>query len=302
MSQIPMVKEKYLRRQAVMWLMASGVAMALGAIIWLTGTSTTTIAQEKSDTDRRADVSDLTLPKSITELNELQDAVAAISDSTLIRDLRSYPPEFKDKAYFQMIGKRYAIQLMDVAENQVIVDYLNSRSDRRDFAYFRYTDGNKKARYILTYGQFDNASQAQARLKAMTFDLPNSIIPQIKKVAEFVAVVDRYEVGEEVIDLANSQPRQIRLQATNDEIAAAPAILEEEELARLNREKRLEQERRAVATDTDIQNDINRLVMQSQRQPMPPDLPMAPTAYPESLPSAQLKQQSVPKQEIQPQE
>ena len=275
MSHDSAMSEKYYRRQAMYWLMAAAVVAALWLIIWLTSTAPSIIKAKQAD---EVQSSDLALPATISDLNELKNEVKPMDNSVLVRDLRSYPPEFKDKIYFNGISGSYAIQLMDVAENEVIVDYLNGRSDRDQFAYFRYTDGNDKQRYVLTYGKFASSAEAEASLAQVNFGLPSSITPKIAKISEFLSIIDSYELGQDVVDLASSQPRRVRLQATRTEIPVRPATKADEELARASQER---------AVQTQISEQVQPVApaetapADHPRQPAPSDLPMAPTARPE---------------------
>lgn len=289
MSHDSAMSEKYYRRQAMYWLMAAAVVAALWLIIWLTSAAPSIIKAKQAD---EVQSSDLALPATISDLNELKNEVKPMDNSVLVRDLRSYPPEFKDKIYFNGISGSYAIQLMDVAENEVIVDYLNGRSDRDQFAYFRYTDGNDKQRYVLTYGKFASSAEAEASLAQVNFGLPSSITPKIAKVSEFLSIIDSYELGQDVVDLASSQPRRVRLQATRTEIPVRPATNADEELARASQER---------AVQTQISEQVQPVApaetapADHPRQPAPSDLPMAPTARPEPAAEAPKAEPTQPK-------
>lgn len=281
MSHDLAMSEKYYRRQAMYWLMAAAVVAALWLIIWLTSAAPSIIKAKQAD---EVQSSDLALPATISDLNELKNEVKPMDNSVLVRDLRSYPPEFKDKIYFNGISGSYAIQLMDVAENEVIVDYLNGRSDRDQFAYFRYTDDNDKQRYVLTYGKFASSAEAEAGLAQVNFGLPSSITPKTAKVSEFLSVIDSYELGQNVVDLASSQPRRVRLQATRTEIPVRAATKADEELARASQERAVqtqisEQVQPVAPAETAPADHPRQPAQPSQAAPI--DLPMAPTARPE---------------------
>lgn len=295
MSHDLAMSEKYYRRQAMYWLMAAAVVAALWLIIWLTSAAPSIIKAKQAD---EVQSSDLALPATISDLNELKNEVKPMDNSVLVRDLRSYPPEFKDKIYFNGISGSYAIQLMDVAENEVIVDYLNGRSDRDQFAYFRYTDDNDKQRYVLTYGKFASSAEAEAGLAQVNFGLPSSITPKTAKVSEFLSVIDSYELGQNVVDLASSQPRRVRLQATRTEIPVRAATKADEELARASQERavqtQISEQVQPVAPAETAPADHPRQPAQPS-QAAPSDLPMAPTARPE--PSAPKPAAEAPKAE-----
>lgn len=295
MSHDSAMSEKYYRRQAMYWLMAAAVAAALWLIIWLTSAAPSIIKAKQAD---EVQSSDLALPATISDLNELKNEVKPMDNSVLVRDLRSYPPEFKDKTYFNGISGSYAIQLMDVTENEVIVDYLNGRSDRDQFAYFRYTDGNDKQRYVLTYGKFASSAEAEASLAQVNFGLPSSITPKIAKVSEFLSIIDSYELGQDVVDLASSQPRRVRLQATRTEIPVRPATKADEELARASQERavqtQISEQVQPVAPAETAPADHSRQPAQPS-QAAPSDLPMAPTARPEPAAEAPKAEPTQPK-------
>ncbi len=295
MSHDSAMSEKYYRRQAMYWLMAAAVVAALWLIIWLTSAAPSIIKAKQAD---EVQSSDLALPATISDLNELKNEVKPMDNSVLVRDLRSYPPEFKDKTYFNGISGSYAIQLMDVTENEVIVDYLNGRSDRDQFAYFRYTDGNDKQRYVLTYGKFASSAEAEASLAQVNFGLPSSITPKIAKVSEFLSIIDSYELGQDVVDLASSQPRRVRLQATRTEIPVRPATNADEELARASQERavqtQISEQVQPVAPAETTPADHSRQPAQPS-QAAPSDLPMAPTARPEPAAEAPKAEPTQPK-------
>ncbi len=295
MSHDLAMSEKYYRRQAMYWLMAAAVVAALWLIIWLTSAAPSIIKAKQAD---EVQSSDLALPATISDLNELKNEVKPMDNSVLVRDLRSYPPEFKDKIYFNGISGSYAIQLMDVAENEVIVDYLNGRSDRDQFAYFRYTDGNDKQRYVLTYGKFASSAEAEAGLAQVNFGLPSSVAPKTAKVSEFLSVIDSYELGQNVVDLASSQPRRVRLQATRTEIPVRAATKADEELARASQERavqtQISEQVQPVAPAETAPADNPRQPAQPS-QAAPSDLPMAPTARPEPAAEAPKAEPTQPK-------
>ena len=68
--------------------------------------------------------------------------------------------------------------------------------------------------------------------------------------------MDNYELGQDVVDLADFQPRRVRLQATRTEIPVKAATPADEELARLSRERALQtqisQQTESVRQPTDL--------------------------------------------------
>lgn len=221
MATTAAMKEKYLRHQAFVWLVAAGAIFVLWFVLWLiSGVSTDAQHGPKTQEETQSE----SLPKRIEFLGELDSVVSPLEFSTLVRDLRTYPAEFKDKGYFD--AKSFAVQVMDVSKNEIIVNYLNSRpKDREQFAYFRYLDENENPRYVLTYGKFATADQAAAASRSVDFALPSSVMPHIVSMADYQKIIDTYERGT-VQDFSGKQARQIILQPTRFEIPVQPAMPE----------------------------------------------------------------------------
>lgn len=228
MSQNQAMSSQYFRRQSKLWLIGAGVIAAAWLLVWLTSTAPT-IIKKPAQAD---EVVQAALPKRIDHLRDLEKEVKPIDFSTLIRDMRTYPAEFRDKIFFENVANKYTVQLMDVAENQVIVDYLDSQENRDKYAYFRYLDANKKPHYILTFGQFASMDEANAALKTQDFGLPSSLAPKAVKAGDYLTIIDNYMRADSISDMASTQPRRINLQATRSEIPVQAATRADQDLAR----------------------------------------------------------------------
>ncbi len=260
------MKERYFRRQALYWLALAGAMLAAWFILWLASSAPKII---KDTTDEQAAEVAADLPTRIDALGELDKEVPPIDFSTLVMDLRTYPAEFKDRNYFN--GKNYAIELMDVSQNEIIVNYLDSRpNDRNKFAYFRYLDSNQNPRYILTYGKFDSMEAARAANQAMDFDLPGSVVPNAVSMSGYLDIIDDYERGEVVRDLSSRQPRQVKLRATRNEIPVQAATQADEELANKSREQvseKVQQIQTSIDEPVTIVTDVKPPKENAQNEP-----------------------------------
>lgn len=287
------VKEKYFRRQALYWLVLAGAILLAWVILWL-ASSAPKIIQDKAAEEKSAEQTEL--PTSIKSLGELNKEVAPIDFATLVRDLRTYPAEFKDKNYFS--AKSFTIEIMNVAQNEIIVNYLNSRpNDREKFAYFRYLDENENPRYILTYGKFDSMELARTTAQTMNFDLPSSVMPTATAMADYLKIIDDYERGQAVRDLSSRQPRQVKLQATRAEIPVQAATPADEVLAKQS-QAQLEEKAEQIQSSAE---DTARVITAKPNEPSEkkegeakenhktkaePETPAAPPAKVEQAPEA----------------
>lgn len=219
MSQDPLMNVKYFRRQSVLWLIAAAVVAVVWLLVWLTTSAPSIITKQKPEDQIQGQSA---LPERIEKFSELDQVVKPLDFSALIRDMRTYPAEFKDKIFFENFGKQYTVELLDITDNQVIVDYLNSRDDRKKFAYFRYLDHDKKPRYILTYGKFKTESEAQDAMRSVQFDLPQTIKPKTVLASDYLSIIENYMRAETIHD-PSSRQRGIRLQPTSVEIPVQAA-------------------------------------------------------------------------------
>lgn len=212
-------KVSYLRWQTKVWIAFVVIFGIVWLVLWFQSEdpATPVLLKEKA---KQAQV--VKMPTKIDKLTELFAEVAPVKFETITRDLRSYPPEFKDKKYFEQNSKKWAVEVMKVAEHKVILDYLDTRPDRDKFAYFRYTDGSGNTRYVLTYGMLSSFQEAMGATKMVDFRLPNHIRVVPEEFRRYAAMIDDYERVGAVVEGGKNQPREIRLSPTQYEIPVAP--------------------------------------------------------------------------------
>lgn len=206
------------RSRTLKWFFMAVVFALIWVIVWLISEP-----PKAMQTTKNADITsqDLPLPKSIDSLAQFSKEVPVVDiSSTVVRDMRNYPAEFKDKRFFEKHAKRWTVQVMDVAQNDIITGYLKGRQDRDKFAYFRYHNSNNELRYILTYGIMGSSQEALGAIKTVDFGLPKSVTPVTERMERYLDMIDKYERTEEIVDSAPNAPRKIKLQATRNEIPA----------------------------------------------------------------------------------
>ena len=215
-----LVASKSYRRQALIWLMMALLLGVLTALVWMFSQTSAIGAQIENApiSTPQATVDELKQPLSIESLHELDTDVQPIDFEATVRDLRNYPVEFKDKRYLSANKGKWTVQVMNVAENEVIVSYLEGREDREKFAYFRYLDEDKQLRYMLTYGIMSSPQEAVGAAKLIDFGLPADVRVLPEEINRYVNIIDNYERPEAITDLGNKRARSVNLQRTQREI------------------------------------------------------------------------------------
>lgn len=206
-----------LKRLAKFWLIITGVLGLIWLIIWM-----------GADDGQQADlplkeapktVKDLTLPKTIDSFDDFEGEMPKISFDAIKRDLRNYPGEFKDKSFFEKNKNKWAVEVMDVSEHQIITDYLERRKDREKFAYFRYIDNKNKERYVLIYELFSNRQMAVGATKLVDFGLPNGARTLAVSLEDYISKIDNYTREE---SLEEELP-PVNLKETTKEVKPQPS-------------------------------------------------------------------------------
>ena len=211
---------KAYRRYALIWLLMTLLLGVVTALVWMFAKTPAAHAQIENEpiTANASAASDIVQPTKIDSLHELDADVQPIDFSAMVRDLRDYPDEFKDKSFLIANKGKWTVQVMNVAENDVIVDYLLGREDRSKFAYFRYRDDNDQLRYMLTYGIMSSAQEANGAAKLTDFGLPSNVRVIPEEFNRYVNIIDSYELAAPVIDLDAKRNRKVNLQPTRREL------------------------------------------------------------------------------------
>ncbi|MDN6275430.1 hypothetical protein [Psychrobacter sp.] len=208
------------RRQALIWLMVTLLLGVVTALVWMFSQTPAMGAKiENAPISAPEELSDeLEQPLKIESLNELDTDVQPLSFEATIRDLRNYPAEFKDKRYLLANKGKWTVQVMNVAENDVIVSYLEGRDDREKFSYFRYLDDEDQARYMLTYGLMSSPQEAIGAAKLIDFKLPADVRVLPEEINRYIGIIDNYERSEPLKDLSTQRSRSVNLQPTESEV------------------------------------------------------------------------------------
>lgn len=219
------------RSKARVWLLASLIMTLLAIVAWVFSASASAIEADNEEkvekqtieNDDGSLLNEVSLTRHISELEELQTSVKPISFDAIIMDRRSYPDEFKDKKFLIQRQGKWTIQVMNVNDHEIINDYLDTREDRSDFAYFRYIDDFDNVRYLLVYGVMGTEEKINNLLTKVDFGLPDSVKVQPVKFNDYVNKVDNYELGESIVPIGGTVPREIKLSPTRRQVPVRSA-------------------------------------------------------------------------------
>ncbi len=205
-----------LKLQAIIWLIVALALLTLTVVLWMYSKNVTPKDSFAPNSVEKsvASIESVNISEHIDKLDDLNADVAPLEFKTIVRDLRHYPKEFKDKIYIDKRKGKWTVQVMDVSKHEIITDYLNNREDRQKFAYFRFSDQDNQPRYMLIYGEVNGFEEAMALANDIDFALPASVNVIPEEMNRYASMIDNYERGGEVLDMSRNRPRAIRLQKT----------------------------------------------------------------------------------------
>ncbi len=205
------------------WLLLAAIAGGLTSMVWIaSAVKHNRVANHKTN-DNPVTVDPVTLLVNHNP-DETKDMVKPLTFEAVIRDMRNYPKEFKDSRFVKSNVDKWTVQVMNVVENEVITDYLNTRTnDRNQFSYFRIVDENNQKRFVLTYGVFNSAQEAMVAAKAAKLNLPNNVEAFPEEFKLYMSQMDEYEITPPLQDTGRNAPRDVKLKSTQKVIPAPKA-------------------------------------------------------------------------------
>ncbi len=141
----------------------------------------------------------------VTQEEQLNHTLGALIDEVPLLDLTTkdipagvHAPEFRGVTCIQTHAKKWTVQVMNVSQETVIVEYLATRTDRDKFYYFR-TSQDEGDRFVLTYGAFGGVQEAMHAMSTLDFALPDSIKTFPERFASYEDLVSDQGSDERVV-------------------------------------------------------------------------------------------------------
>lgn len=142
----------------------------------------------------------------VPSLGVLTEQVRPLQQTTRVVTTGVHAPEFRGTKYVESVKKNYSIELLQVSKENILKDFLAQRNDRQQFVYLRLSSVNQPERYVLLYGVYRTAREAQAMLARLQLNLPASIKPKVMAFEQYAKEVndlgtDEFSSGQPVYDV-----------------------------------------------------------------------------------------------------
>ena len=144
----------------------------------------------------------------MTHLGALFDEVKPLDLNTRTIVNATHEPEFRGTKFVNEAKKQHAIELFRVSNEAILKSFLKKQSDRKPFIYLRISGENQPEQYVLLYGQYKTAAEANQALSTLNLNLPASVKPEVVPIQQYVSLVNN--LGSEEL-ASNQKLYEIRL-------------------------------------------------------------------------------------------
>ena len=210
------LRTQWQTKQNYIWLAFGGVCLFGAIVFWaITDQETVVEVEKKAESEVELQIQ----PEKVAttaHLGSFLDEVKPLDMTTRVVAIAQHEAEFRGTKFIQENKKNSTIELFRVSEEAIIKRFLQRQSDRQAFSYLRLTGENQIEQYVLIYGVYKNANEAQKALADLKLTLPKSVQPKVEKIESYADYVN--DLGSDELGLSN------KLYAVQLKPAAVPVI------------------------------------------------------------------------------
>ena len=194
--------------QHYFWLVCGVCCLFAALVFWAVTDSDDVIEIEKKpETEVQLQIQPEKVA-TMTHLGALFQEVKPLDLNTRTVVNASHEPEFRGTKFVNEAKNQHAIELFRVTNEAILKSFLKKQSDRKPFIYLRISGENQPEQYVLLYGQYKTASQANQALSTLKLNLPASVKPEVVPMQQYVSLVNN--LGSEEL-ASNQKLYEIRL-------------------------------------------------------------------------------------------
>lgn len=173
------------------WLVLALTCWFFAMAFWAATTKTANVVllSEQKQAETRQQVQPETIAAS-TDLGMLTQQVNVLQVSERLAASSEHEPEFRGTKFIKEQQNRWTIELFRVTSEAVIRSYLNARSDRSQYYYFRLMRPQQSDSFILVYGNFAGQDEAQQQLQQLQKNWTYQLKPQVQQFARYMGAVN----------------------------------------------------------------------------------------------------------------
>ena len=176
--------------QHYFWLVCGVCCLFAALVFWaITDTDEVVEVEKKPETEVELQIQPEKVA-SMTHLGALSDEVKPLDLNTRIVVNVSHEPEFRGTKYIGEVKKQHVIELFRVGNEAILKTFLKKQQDRKPFVYLRLSGENQPEQYVLLYGLYKTAAEAQQALSVLNLNLPKSVQPKVVAMQQYASLVN----------------------------------------------------------------------------------------------------------------
>ncbi|WP_180041094.1 MULTISPECIES: hypothetical protein [Acinetobacter] len=194
--------------QHYFWLVCGVCCLFAALIFWaITDSDAVIEVEKKPETKVQLQIQPEKVA-TMTHLGALFDEVKPLDLNTRTIVNATHEPEFRGTKFVNEAKKQHAIELFRVSNEAILKSFLKKQPDRKYFIYLRISGENQPEQYVLLYGQYKTAAEANQALSTLNLNLPASVKPEVVPIQQYVSLVNN--LGSEEL-ASNQKLYEIRL-------------------------------------------------------------------------------------------
>lgn len=194
--------------QHYFWLVCGVCCLFAALIFWaITDSDAVIEVEKKPETKVQLQIQPEKVA-TMTHLGALSDEVKPLDLNTRTIVNANHEPEFRGTKFVNEAKKQHAIELFRVSNEAILKSFLKKQPDRKSFIYLRISGENQPEQYVLLYGQYKTAAEANQALSTLNLNLPASVKPEVVPIQQYVSLVNN--LGSEEL-ASNQKLYEIRL-------------------------------------------------------------------------------------------
>jgi len=176
--------------QHYFWLVCGVCCLFAALIFWaITDSDAVIEVEKKPETKVQLQIQPEKVA-TMTHLGALFDEVKPLDLNTRTIVNATHEPEFRGTKFVNEAKKQHAIELFRVSNEAILKSFLKKQPDRKYFIYLRISGENQPEQYVLLYGQYKTAAEANQALSTLNLNLPVSVKPEVVPIQQYVSLVN----------------------------------------------------------------------------------------------------------------
>ena len=142
-------------------------------------------------------------------LGALSEEVKPLDLTTRVVVANEHAPEFRGTKFIKENQRQWTVEIFRSSDEAIVKNFLLNRADRKKFSYLRLNSPDQAEQYVLIYGLFANADDANQQFAQLGLTLPKSIQAKAQLLSSYSDLVN--DLGSDEMKLSSSPLYAIQL-------------------------------------------------------------------------------------------